>query len=310
MESITLGNDMSVSNSKVFVIQGPTASGKTALAIDLARKLKTEVISADSRQFYREMSIGTAIPSELELSQVKHHFIHSHSIHSELSASQYAKEAKPILDNLLLEKGAAVIVGGSGMFIDALTLGLDEIPHDKEVQQKWSLIFETKGLEYLQNELERLDPVYFSIVDRMNSVRLIRALEVIEITGKPYSSLRKGTVKNAYAIHRFGIDWNRSDLYERIDKRVEEMIDAGLLNEAKALFPNRNLKALNTVGYAELFRYWENKCNFEEAVDKIKQHTRNYAKRQLTWLKRYEQLSQLNPYADLTLMEQLLSHLK
>jgi tRNA dimethylallyltransferase len=299
---------MSISTGKVFVIQGPTASGKTALAIELARKLKTEIISADSRQFYREMSIGTAIPSVLELSQVKHHFIHSHSINTELSASQYAKEAKPILDNLLLEKGSAVIVGGSGMFIDALTFGLDEIPHDKEVQQKWSLLYETKGLEYLQNVLERLDPVYFSIVDRMNSVRLIRALEVIELTGEPYSNLRKGTVNNEYAIHRFGITWNRAELYERIDKRVELMIDAGLLNEAKLLFPNRNLKALNTVGYAELFRYWENECNFEEAVDKIKQHTRNYAKRQLTWLKRYEQLTELNPYADLSLLEQLSSH--
>lgn len=298
---------MSVSNSKVFVIQGPTASGKTALAIDLARKLNTEVISADSRQFYREMSIGTAIPSALELSQVKHHFIHSHSIHSELSASQYAKEAKPVLDRLLMEKGSAVLVGGSGMFIDALTLGLDEIPHDKEIQLKWSMYYETKGLEFLQNELERLDPVYFSVVDKMNSVRLIRALEVIELTGEPYSNLRKGTVKNDYAIHRFGISWDRTDLYERIDKRVEWMIDAGLLNEAKSLFPNRNLKALNTVGYAEFFRYWENECNFDEAVDKIKQHTRNYAKRQLTWLKRYEQLTELNPYSDLSLINQLLS---
>jgi tRNA dimethylallyltransferase len=299
---------MSISKSKVFVIQGPTASGKTALAIELAQKLKTEVISADSRQFYREMSIGTAVPSLLELSKVKHHFIHSHSIHSELSASQYAKEAKPILDNLLLDKGSAVIVGGSGMFIDALTLGLDEIPHDKEVQQKWSLCFETKGLEFLQNELERLDPAYFSVVDRMNSVRLIRALEVIELTGEPYSKLRKGTLNNEYVIHRFGIAWNRADLYERIDKRVELMIDAGLLNEAKSLFPNRNLKALNTVGYTEFFRYWENEYNFDEAVDKIKQHTRNYAKRQLTWLKRYEHLMELNPYADITLMEQLSSH--
>jgi tRNA dimethylallyltransferase len=298
---------MNISKSKVFVIQGPTASGKTALAIDLARNLKTEIISADSRQFYREMSIGTAIPSELELAQVKHHFIHSHSIQSELSASQYAKEAKPILDKLLLEKGSAVIVGGSGMFIDALTLGLDEIPHDKEIQQKWSLCYETKGLEFLQNELERLDPAYFSMVDRMNSVRLIRALEVIELTGEPYSNLRKGTVKNEYAIHRFGIAWDRADLYERIDKRVELMIDAGLLKEAKSLFPNRSLKALNTVGYAEFFRYWENECNFDEAVDKIKQHTRNYAKRQLTWLKRYEQLIELNPYADLSLKDQLLN---
>lgn len=296
---------MNDSNGKVFVIQGPTASGKTALAIELAQTLKTEIISADSRQFYREMSIGTAKPSDFELSQVKHHFIHSHSINSELSASQYATEAKPILDKLLLEKGSAVIVGGSGMFIDALTLGLDEIPHDKEIQSKWNSLFEKEGLVFLQNELLRLDPDYYSIVDTMNSVRLIRALEVIEITGKPFSTLRKGAVKNDYNIHRFGITWKRSDLYERIDQRVNLMIEAGLFDEAKSLFHQRKLRALNTVGYSEFFRYWDNEFDFDEAIEKIKQHTRNYAKRQLTWLKRYEQLTELNPYSDLSLMGQL-----
>ncbi len=299
---------MNDSNGKVFVIQGPTASGKTTLAIELAQKLKTEIISADSRQFYREMTIGTAKPSDFELSQVKHHFIHSHSINSELSASQYAHEAKPILDQLLKEKGSAVIVGGSGMFIDALTLGLDEIPHDKEIQSKWNALFETEGLVFLQNELLRLDPDYYSIVDTMNSVRLIRALEVIEITGKPFSTLRKGDVKNNYDIHRYGISWNRSDLYERIDQRVDLMIEAGLFDEAKSLFHQRKLRALNTVGYSEFFRYWDNEFDFDEAIEKIKQHTRNYAKRQLTWLKRYEQLTELNPHTELSLMDQLSNH--
>lgn len=294
---------------KVLIIQGPTASGKTSLAIQLAEKFKTEIISADSRQFYREMSIGTAKPSEEELSQVKHHFVHSHSIHQEISASQFALEAKAILDQLLQQNGAAVIVGGSGMFIDALTLGLDDIPHDTEIQKKWSLYYETEGLEFLQNELARLDPVYFSSVDRMNSVRLIRALEVIELTGKPYSELRKGTNKHSYSIERFGIAWNRSDLYNRIDLRVDFMIEAGLLEEAKSLFPLRNLKALNTVGYSEFFRYWENEFNYEESIEKIKQHTRNYAKRQLTWLKRYEDLVELNPYSDNLLIEQLMKQL-
>jgi len=294
---------------KVLIIQGPTASGKTSLAIQLAEKFKTEIISADSRQFYHEMSIGTAKPSEEELSQVKHHFVHSHSIHQEISASQFALEAKPILDELLISHGAAVIVGGSGMFIDALTLGLDDIPHDTEIQKKWSLYYETEGLEFLQNELARLDPVYFSSVDRMNSVRLIRALEVIELTRKPYSELRKGTNKHSYSIERFGIAWNRSDLYNRIDQRVDFMIEAGLLEEAKSLFPLRNLKALNTVGYSEFFRYWENEFNYEESIEKIKQHTRNYAKRQLTWLKRYEDLVELNPYSDNLLIEQLMKQL-
>ncbi len=294
---------------KVLIIQGPTASGKTSLAIQLAEKFKTEIISADSRQFYREMSIGTAKPSEEERSQVKHHFVHSHSIHQEISASQFALEAKPILDELLISHGAAVIVGGSGMFIDALTLGLDDIPHDTEIQKKWSLRYETEGLEFLQNELARLDPVYFSSVDRMNSVRLIRALEVIELTRKPYSELRIGTNKHSYSIERFGIAWNRSDLYNRIDQRVDFMIEAGLLEEAKSLFPLRNLKALNTVGYSEFFRYWENEFNYEESIEKIKQHTRNYAKRQLTWLKRYEDLVELNPYSDNLLIEQLMKQL-
>lgn len=298
---------MNLSKGKVFIIQGPTASGKTTLAIELAQRLKTEIISADSRQFYREMTIGTAKPSDFELSQVKHHFIHSHSINSELSASQYAKEAKPILEQLLKEKESAVIVGGSGMFIDALTLGLDEIPHDKEIQLKWNALFETAGLAFLQRELLRLDPVYYSTVDAMNSVRLIRALEVIDITGKPFSSLRKGEVKNDYNIHRFGIAWNRADLYDRINQRVDIMIESGLFDEAKSLFHQRKLRALNTVGYAEFFRYWENEFDFDEAIEKIKQHTRNYAKRQLTWLKRYDGLVELNPYSELSLKDQLLA---
>jgi tRNA dimethylallyltransferase len=191
------------------------------------------------------------------------------------------------------------------MFIDALTLGLDEIPHDKKVQEKWIALHETEGLEFLQNELARLDPVYFAEVDTNNPVRLIRALEVIELTQKPFSESRKGKVKYDYDIVRYGIAWNRSDLYERIDQRVDFMIEAGLFQEAKALFPLRNLKALNTVGYSEFFRYWENECNFDEAVEKIKQHTRNYAKRQLTWLKRYDDLVELNPYAQETLFEQM-----
>ena len=296
---------MSDVKGKVFIVQGPTASGKTTLAIQLAKKFQTEIISADSRQFYQEMSIGTAKPTTEELAEVKHHFVHSHSIHQDVSASQYAQEAKPVLDNLLARNQAAVIVGGSGMFIDALTLGLDEIPHDKKVQEKWIALHETEGLEFLQNELARLDPVYFAEVDTLNPVRLIRALEVIELTQKPFSESRKGQVKYDYDIVRVGIAWNRADLYQRIDQRVDFMIEEGLFQEAKSLFPLRNLKALNTVGYSEFFRYWEDECNFDEAVEKIKQHTRNYAKRQLTWLKRYDDLEELNPYAPDSLIEQL-----
>ncbi|MCX8486948.1 MAG: tRNA (adenosine(37)-N6)-dimethylallyltransferase MiaA [Crocinitomicaceae bacterium] len=296
---------MSHSKGKVFIVQGPTASGKTTLAIQLAKKFQTEIISADSRQFYQEMSIGTAKPTPEELAEVKHHFVNSHSIHNDVSASQYAQEAKPILDDLLARNQAVVIVGGSGMFIDALTLGLDEIPHDKKVQEKWNALFESKGLEFLQNELASLDPVYFAEVDIHNPVRLIRALEVIELTQKPFSESRKGKVKYDYDIVRYDIAWNRADLYERIDRRVDFMIEADLFQEAKSLFPLRKLKALNTVGYSEFFRYWDNECNFDEAVEKIKQHTRNYAKRQLTWLKRYDDLVELNPYARESLIEKV-----
>jgi len=296
---------MSRVEGKVFIVQGPTASGKTTLAIQLALQLNTEIISADSRQFYQEMSIGTAKPSTAELAQVKHHLVHSHSIHQEVSASQFAGEAKPILDDLLYQNKAAVIVGGSGMFIDALTLGLDDIPHDKVIQEKWNNRYETDGLEFLQNELARLDPVYFSEVDTLNPVRLIRALEVIDLTQKPFSESRKGQVKHDYDIVRVGIEWERSDLYARIDERVDLMIKAGLLDEAKSLFHLRQLKALNTVGYSEFFRYWDDEFNFDETVEKIKQHTRNYAKRQLTWLKRYNDLIALNPYLPESLVEQL-----
>jgi tRNA dimethylallyltransferase len=300
---------MSRVKGNVFIVQGPTASGKTTLAIQLALKLKTEIISADSRQFYQEMSIGTAKPSANELAKVKHHFVDSHSIQQEVSASQFAKEAKPIMDDLLARNHSVVLVGGSGMFIDALTLGLDEIPHDKKVQEKWIGLYEMEGLEFLQNELARLDPVYFSEVDTFNPVRLIRALEVIELTQKPFSEARKGKVHYDYDIVRVSISWERADLYARIDQRVDLMIEAGLFQEAKSLFPKRNLKALNTVGYSEFFRYWDNEFNFDEAVDKIKQHTRNYAKRQLTWLKRYPDLVELNPYADVSLLEQLAEQL-
>jgi tRNA dimethylallyltransferase len=300
---------MRVGEGKVFVVQGPTASGKTSLAISLAKSLGTEIISADSRQFYREMTIGTAKPTAHELRQVKHHFVHSHSIQTEVTASQYAKEAKPILDALLSKNGSAVIVGGSGMFIDALTFGLDEIPHDKLTQLKYTDLFEKAGLEVLQEQLKNLDPVYYDLVDVHNPVRLIRALEVIELTGKPYSELRKGSVKHAYNISRFGIEWKRDDLYRRIDSRVDQMLKEGLLDEAKLLFPQRNLKSLNTVGYRELFSYWEHEYSYEIALEKIKQHTRNYAKRQLTWLKRYDDLVELNPYLEIPLESQVFAAL-
>lgn len=298
---------MHVSEGRVFVIQGPTASGKTSLAISIAKRLGTEIISADSRQFYREMSIGTAKPTSDELRQVKHHFIHSHSIVDELTASRYAKEAKPVLDALLKKNGSAVLVGGSGMFVDALTLGLDEIPHDKLTQQRMTDLYEKAGLDFIQQKLKELDPAYYELVDRQNPVRLIRALEVIELTGRPFSELRKGTVHHNYQMFRFGIHWKRSDLYKRIDDRVDQMMEEGLLNEAKGLFPQRNLKALNTVGYRELFSYWENEYSYEIAVEKIKQHTRNYAKRQLTWLKRYEDMHYLDPYS-LTSLEHQVSN--
>ena len=290
---------------QLIIIQGPTASGKTALSISLAKHFNTEVISGDSRQFYQEMIIGTARPSIQELKTVKHHFISSHSVLDEFNTSDFSLKAREICANLFETKDQVILVGGSGMYIDALTFGLDEITADESIRLTLNQIYENQGLDVLVNELHEKDPEFCISADLKNPVRVIRALEVIRMTKQPYSIQRKGFKNDLpYDIVRFSIAWNREDLYDRINLRVDEMIQNGLVEEVKGLQEFQSLSPLKTLGYTEIFDVINNKCSLETAIEKIKQHSRNYAKRQLTWLRRYSDVNYLDPYSKDTLISQ------
>lgn len=272
---------------KLIVLEGPTASGKTALGVALAQRLNTVVISADSRQFYKELSIGTAKPSKEEMNGVPHYFIDSHSIYEPLTSGQFEVEAMECITEQLQHLPVVLLVGGSGMFVDALVKGLDPLPTDSELQQKLRLQFEQDGLSPLLQQLEEKDPVYFEQVDKNNPSRILRALEVIELTGKPFSEQRQNTLKQRpFEAHFFHIDLPRELLYERINLRVDMMVEAGLFEEALMFKDVRHLSTLQTVGYTEVYDFTDGKYSKEEAIDKIKQNTRNYAKRQLTWIRR------------------------
>jgi len=277
---------------KLFVILGPTAVGKTAHAIQLARTLGTEIISADSRQIFKELNIGAARPSLEELSAVNHHFIGSASIHEPYSAGQYEREALTKLNELFQQYDSVVCCGGSMMYVDALVQGFDDLPSDKTVREYWSKRFKEEGIEVLQSELQVKDPVYYTQVDIHNPHRLMRALEVCTVSGVAYSSLRNanGSQRN-FTVEKIGLEMPRERLYDRINDRVLRMMEDGLLQEARELHPFKNLQALNTVGYKELFDYFDGSCSIEEAVQKIQQHTRNFAKRQLTWWRRDDQIT-------------------
>jgi len=296
---------------RLIIVQGPTASGKTNLAIAIAKHFKTEIISGDSRQFYKEMSIGTAKPTTSELNEIKHHLIDSHSIKTELTAASYSVEARKILNALFETKNEVVLVGGSGMFIDALTFGLDEIETSHEIKLELEKRLEAEGLEALVKEVERLDPEFAATVDKKNPVRIVRALEVIYTSGQKYSTQRKGFKNDLNCeIVRFSIQWEREKLYERINQRVNCMLSEGLIEEVKSVLHFRDLKALNTVGYNEIFDFLDGSLTIEDAIEKIKQHSRNYAKRQETWLKRYSDLHRLKPENRESLLEQSLTILK
>lgn len=268
----------------LIVIAGPTASGKTAFAIKAAKAMNTVILSADSRQFYKEMSIGTAAPTEEELSQVQHYFVHHISIEDKYDVADYERDALQLLDELFKTHDSVVMTGGSGLFIDAVCNGIDEMPDIKpEIRQKVENLLKEGGLRALQDEVQRLDPEYFAIVDQQNPRRLQRALEVCYQTGKTFTSFRSGnTVKRDFDIKKYALLWEREALIERIDKRVDLMMEQGLLEEAKLLYPKRHLNALNTVGYKELFAFFDGQCTLAEAVELIKIHTRQYAKRQMT----------------------------
>jgi tRNA dimethylallyltransferase len=279
---------MTIDDPLLVVIAGPTAVGKTTLAISLARKFNTEVISADSRQFYNEMRIGTAPPSELELSLVKHHFVHHLSIHDAYNVSQFETDVLGLTDQLFREHPVLFMVGGSGLFINAVCHGIDLLPDpDPEIRLQLKEILATCGITALQEELFRIDPEYASIVDLANPARLIRALEICRTTGVPFSSLRLNKPhKRNFRIMKVGLDLPREMLYQRINARVDAMMQAGFFEEALSLYPYRHLNALNTVGYNELFDHFEGLTSLDHAVEKIKTNSRRYAKRQLTWFKK------------------------
>ena len=275
-------------NKHLIVLAGPTASGKTATAIKLAKAFDAEIISADSRQFYKELSIGTAAPTAKEQAEVKHHFVHNLSIEDKYDVADYEKDVMLYLKNYFKNHDVAVMTGGSGLFIDAVCNGLDEIPDiSEEIRAKVTKMLEVGGIEALQKEVERIDNEYFKIVDKQNPRRLQRALEVFYQTGRPYSTFRQGNaVKRDFNIIKLAILWDRDKLIERINKRVDLMMQQGLLDEVKSVYPKRHLNSLNTVGYKELFDYLDGKCTLEQAVEQIKINTRQYAKRQMTWLRK------------------------
>lgn len=275
-------------NKLLLVIQGPTASGKTSLAISLAKKLDTVIFSVDSRQLYKELSIGTAKPTIEEQDGIVHYFVDSHSIHDKVTAASYVSEVLPLLDKEFEQNNIIIMVGGSGMYIDALCYGLDDLPVNVDVKNELISTFQKDGLEPLLNELKLNDPSYYDKVDKNNSVRIIRALEVIRTSGKSFTSFLNKSNNNSrkFSIKKFTIDLEREVLYQRINQRVDLMIENGLKEEALSVKQYRQLQALQTVGYAEWFDFFDGKFNEIETIERIKQNTRRYAKRQLTWFRR------------------------
>lgn len=273
------------SSKILIVIEGPTAIGKTDLAIKVALHFKTEILSADSRQFYREMAIGTAKPSPSELAAVKHYFINSLSVTEDYSAGDFEAEGLKVLKDVFARKDQAVLVGGSGLFIKAITDGFDDLPKaTPQTREQLNKICEEQGLEVLQERLKSLDPDYYQHADINNPQRVIRALEVCMSTGKPFSSFRLN-IKPPRPFHtiKIGLNTSRDILYQRINQRVDTMLYSGLVDEVKRLLPYRHLNALNTVGYSEVFGYLDGELTLDQAAEAIKQNTRRFAKRQLTW---------------------------
>lgn len=281
----------------LIIITGPTASGKTALSIELAKKFNTEVISADSRQFFKEMQIGTARPTDEELQGIPHHFLGHISIHEHYNAGMFENDALKILETIYSKKNIAIVCGGSGMYVNALCYGLDELPKQNEnLRSELEKILKEKGIEALQEKIKQLDPDYYAVVDLQNPHRLMRAIEVCISTGIPYSQLRSGDKKHRdFDSIKIAIDWPREILYQRINERVDLMFKQGLAEEAKNLLPFKNHNALQTVGYRELFNYFDGKCTLEDAKELIKQNTRRFAKRQLTWFRREKDIKWFKP---------------
>jgi len=287
-------------NKYLITVVGPTAVGKTSLCLKIAKKFDTEIISADSRQFYRETNLGTAKPSIQELEEVKHHYIGHKSVFDTYDVKAFERDTLALLEGFYKEKDLAILTGGSGLFIDAICNGMDEIPDvDPELRQKLIGSYQENGIVFLQKELQLYDPVYFSEVDLNNPQRLMRALEVCMGTGKPYSSFRKKSkIQRPFQVIKIGLKREREELYGRIEQRMDAMIAQGLFEEAASLFEYRHLNALHTVGYTEIFGYLEGKYDKDEAIRLLKRNSRRYAKRQMTWFKRDADMTWFHPEQD------------
>jgi len=284
-------------NKNLIIICGPTAVGKTKNSIDIAKYFQTEIISADARQIFGEINIGTAKPSFSELSEIKHHFIGTISIEDTYNAGIYEQQAIGVVEQLFAQKNYAVVCGGSGLYIKALCEGFDDLPQIHEALRNEILqLYKEEGITSLQNKLKALDPEYFKQIDIQNPRRLMRGIENCISSGKLHSELQKQKVSERnFKIIKIGFEMNRDELYEKINQRVDEMMASGLLKEVESLYLKRNLNALQTVGYSELFDFIDGKYNLDEAILKIKQHTRNYAKRQMTWFKKDDEIKWFHP---------------
>lgn len=285
----------------LLVIVGPTGVGKTELALRVAERYGCPIVNADSRQIYREIPIGTAAPTMEQQARVKHYFVGTHSLTEDYNAGQYERDAVALLSELFLSHEVVVMTGGSMMYIDAVCQGLDDIPTtDPQLRAELQAEYEQKGLAWLQTMVEWLDPEYYRSVDRHNAKRLLHCYEVCRTTGRTYSELRKGRQQERpWRIVKIGLSRPREELYERINRRVTLMIDAGLEEEARAVYSLRHLNSLQTVGYRELFRYFDSEWSREEAINMIRQNSRHYAKRQLTWWRRDEEIHWLDAGEDI-----------
>lgn len=301
-----------MSIKRLLVIVGPTGSGKTDLSIRLALHYGAPILSTDSRQIYRGMPIGTAQPEKHQLQQVEHHFIASHDIKEGLNCGEYAVQALSRLEELFTRHDWVVAVGGSGLYVQALCEGMDDLPQaDPTLRAELSRRLENEGLDALVAELRDRDPVYYEAVDRKNPARIVRALEVCLQTGRPYSEQRTGQrLQRPFQIIKIGIDLPREELYARIDQRVDRMLSEGLEAEARALYPYRGLNALQTVGYREFFDYFDGLISYEKAVELIKRNSRRYAKRQLTWFRRDTEIRWFRPTDDAAMIEYIDSRVR
>ncbi|MFV0345612.1 MAG: tRNA (adenosine(37)-N6)-dimethylallyltransferase MiaA [Bacteroidales bacterium] len=293
---------------RLIVIVGPTGIGKTRLAIAIAERLSCEIISSDSRQMYREMNIGTAKPSKEELARVRHHFIDNLSVRDYYNASQFEFEVLSLLKQKFKQHDTMVMAGGSMLYTDAVCKGIDELPTvDPKIRSKWKHIFENEGIESIRNYLRILDPEHYAEVDKRNQQSIVNALEIIEMTGQKFSSLRTQTVrKRDFDISYIGLNTERKLLYEKIDCRVDKMIRDGLIDEVKSLERYKSLNSLNTVGYKEIFEYLDGKVDLEQGIEHIKRDTRRYAKKQITWHKKNPNIEWFTPEQT----ESVLRHIK